>query len=64
VRDKFAIDQYNRASWINETLAELKAGGYIVWLDCSLLFGTVIADVYLLTPKGVKLCDDNGIRRQ
>jgi hypothetical protein len=63
-RDKFAVHIYNRPSSISKALDELKVNGYIVWLDCTLVCGTTFADVYLLTPKGAKFCDDHGIVQQ
>jgi hypothetical protein len=58
------------SSW-KMAISELKKNGYIVWLD-----NTVVPalsekgryplpyDVYLLTPKGTKLCEDNGIMQR
>ena len=58
-------------------LRKLVAEGYLVWLDqCHLKHGLIKGrsgrvhgpllncDIYLLTPKGVELCDTNGIHQR
>jgi hypothetical protein len=62
-KNKIHYSRYNRPSNITKTINELKDAGYIVWLDTTMLSNTVGADIYLLTPKGAKFCDDNGIKQ-
>lgn len=77
VRDKIAIAidcDIAETDSIN-AVAELVREGYMVWIDRSALPMVVISkasgksrygvnsDIYLLTPKGVELCDANGIER-
>jgi hypothetical protein len=60
-KNKIFYSKYNRPSSIQSAMNGLKDAGYIVWLDTAMLSNTVGADIYLLTPKGAKFCDDNGI---
>lgn len=56
------------------TVAELVRGGYMTWLDRSLLpiaaitkdkiIPAINCDIYLLTPKGTALCDKHGIAQK
>jgi hypothetical protein len=62
-KNRIFYSKYNRPSSIQSTINELKDVGYIVWLDTAMLSNVVGADVYLLTPKGVKFCEDNGIKQ-
>jgi hypothetical protein len=54
-----------------ETVRKLVEDGYLVWLDRAqvahirdreTLIPTMM-DIYLLTPKGVALCDEHGIKQ-
>lgn len=43
-------------------VSELVQQGYLVWLDRAVVSElNVFADVYLLTPRGKSLCEDEGI---
>jgi hypothetical protein len=64
MKNRIHYSRYNRSSSIQSAINGLKDAGYIVWLDTAMLSNTVGADIYLLTPKGAKFCDDHGIVRQ
>lgn len=74
-RDKIAVALDARLKPTGEVLAivrKLCEDGYLVWLDRAQVghireAGTMIPtmmDIYLLTPKGVALCDEHGIKQQ
>ncbi len=76
VRDKIAIPRHQELCPVNHLpiISELVRGGFLVWLDRALLdvaakinSGAMIrveADIYLLTPKGVALCEQHGIKQR
>jgi hypothetical protein len=64
-KNRIAIGSYNRPSYIRDALIELKKSGYIVYLDRDVLVLTgTVHDFYLLTRKGVELCEKNNISRK
>jgi hypothetical protein len=69
-KNRIFVPHYNRPSHINETISVLVKNGYMVWLDRDTVLpelrstqfaGAELYDVYLLTPKGVRLCEENNI---
>jgi hypothetical protein len=67
IRNKFAVAVEGRPKRIVIALRQLREKGYIVWLDNDYvpIGGLKIkCDLYLLTPKGSKLCDDNSIEKR
>lgn len=74
VRDKIAIPIHCAIAPFESlpAITEMVRGKYMTWIDRATLpimvvtgKGQVLApiacDIYLLTPEGAKLCDDNGI---
>ena len=67
-KNRIMIQMTNRPKRWQMAIDGLKKGGYLVWLDFIVLPGLcetgtfpLNCDIYLLTPKGVRLCDENGI---
>jgi len=67
-KNRVLVQIPNRPKRWQIAINELKKGGYIVWLDFIVLPGLsetgtfpINCDIYLLTKKGVILCDQNGI---
>lgn len=74
-RDKIAVALDARLIPTGDVLAvvrKLCEDGYLVWFDRAQVAHIreaatmlpVMMDIYLLTPKGVALCDEHGIERQ
>ena len=62
-RNRMVVQLNYRASVIQGAIDELKKDGYMVWIDRYEQRRT-INDVYLLTPKGVELCEKHGIKQR
>lgn len=64
VRDKIAcpVDRKRCPPGTVEALETLVKAGYLTWLDRTVVTEVRMeCDIYLLTPTGVALCDENGI---
>lgn len=66
-RDKIAVPCSCRLAppWAYPLVSRLVREGYLVWLDRAEVSELrLVCEIYLLTPKGVSLCDSLGIPRR
>lgn len=65
-RDKVAIPCSCKLAppWAYPVISQMVRDGLLVWLDRAHVteYG-VLCEIYLLTPKGIKLCEQEGIEQ-